>query len=136
MHILIIGGGKVGGYLAELLTAAGHEVTIIEIRRDHALQLRRTHPGANIIIGDGADPALLEAAGARRAQAVAAVTGADEANLVITSLAKLELGVPRSVARVNDPRNAWLYTPEMGVDQVLNQADVVAHLIMNEMKLP
>ncbi|HWQ12384.1 MAG TPA: TrkA family potassium uptake protein [Roseiflexaceae bacterium] len=133
MSILIVGGGKVGGYLAGLLVAAGHQVTLIEARPDHETQLRRALPGVTVVAGDGADPAVLEAAGVRRVQIVAAVTGADETNLVVTSLARLEFGVPRTVARVNDPRNSWLYTPEMGVDVAMNQADVVAHLIAREM---
>lgn len=133
MNVLIVGGGKVGGYLAGLLSASGHRVTVIEARLDHEARLRRDLPDVTVVSGDGADPATLEAVGVRSAQIVAAVTGADETNLVITSLARLEFGAPRTVARVNDPRNAWLFTPEMGVDVVLNQADVVAHLIAHEM---
>lgn len=70
-----------------------------------------------------------------KADVVAAVTGADETNLVATSLARFEFGVPRIIARVNNPRNAWLFTPEMGVDVALNQADLIAHLIAEEMSL-
>jgi trk system potassium uptake protein len=129
MNILIIGGGKVGGYLAGLLADAGHRVTLVELRPDHELRLRRELPAVAVLAGDGADPAVLEAAGVRGAQVVAAVTGADETNLVVTSLARFEFGAPRTLARVNNPRNAWLFTAEMGVDLVMNQADVVAHLI-------
>jgi trk system potassium uptake protein TrkA len=63
------------------------------------------------------------------------VTGADETNLVVTTLARFEFGVPRIIARVNNPKNAWLFTPEMGVDVALNQADLIAHLIAEEMSL-
>jgi trk system potassium uptake protein TrkA len=133
MNILIVGGGKVGGYLAGLLAASGQHVTVVEARADHEERLRRDLPGVTHVLGDGADPAVLEAAGVRGAQIVAAVTGADETNLVVTSLARYEFGAPRTVARVNDPRNAWLYTHEMGVDVLMNQADVVAHLIAREM---
>jgi trk system potassium uptake protein TrkA len=66
---------------------------------------------------------------------VAAVTRADETNLVITSLARFEFNVPRTIARVNNPKNVWLFTPEMGVDVALNQADLMAHLIAEEMSL-
>jgi trk system potassium uptake protein len=66
---------------------------------------------------------------------VAAVTGADETNLVVTNLARVEFHVPRVIARVNNPKNAWLYTPDMGVDVALNQADLMAHLIVEEMSL-
>ena len=136
MNILIIGGGKVGGHLAGLLAAAGRRVTLVEVRADHEARLRRELPGVTVVAGDGADPAVLEAAGVRSAQMVAAVTGADEINLVVTSLARLEFDVPRTVARVNDPHNAWLYTPEMGVDVALNQADVIAGQIARELGTP
>ena len=66
---------------------------------------------------------------------LAAVTGEDEVNLVITTLARFEFNVPRVIARVNNPKNAWLFTPEMGVDVALNQADILAHLIAEEMSL-
>ncbi|HMP41337.1 MAG TPA: NAD-binding protein, partial [Roseiflexaceae bacterium] len=95
---------------------------------------RRLHdalPGVAIISGDGTDPLMLEAAGIRDANVVVAVTGADETNLVVASLARLEFTVPRTVARVNDPRNAWLYTADMGVDVVMNQTDIMAHLLAN-----
>jgi trk system potassium uptake protein len=129
MRMLIIGGGKVGGYLARLLAEAGNDVTIVERSPEQLRRLRAEAPGAALVAGDGADPAVLESAGARSAGIVVAVTGADETNLVVTSLARLEFGAAHTVARVNDPRNAWLYTPEMGVDVVMNQTDVVAHLL-------
>lgn len=136
MNILIIGGGKVGGRLAGLLAAGSQRVTLIEARPDHEARLRRALPGVMVVAGDGADPAVLEAAGVRGAQVVAAVTGADETNLVVTSLARLEFDVPRTVARVNDPRNTWLFTPEMGVDVALNQADMIAGQIAYELGAP
>ena len=63
------------------------------------------------------------------------MTGTDETNLVVCSLARLEFKVPRIIARVNNPNNAWLYTPEMGVDVALNQTDLLAHLVAEEMSL-
>jgi len=66
---------------------------------------------------------------------VAAVTGTDEVNLVVTSLARFEFHVPRTIARVNNPKNAWMFISEMGVDVALNQADLMAHLIAEEMSL-
>jgi len=88
-----------------------------------------------LILGSGSDPTVLEAAGIHKANVVAAVTGSDETNLAVCSLARLEFNVPRVIARVNNPKNAWLYTPEMGVDVALNQADLLAHLIAEEMSL-
>ena len=78
---------------------------------------------------------MLEAAGVRRANALAAVTGEDEANLVITTLARYEFNVPRTIARVNNPKNAWLFNQDMGVDVALNQSDILAKLIAEEMSL-
>ena len=92
-------------------------------------------PEGTVIAGSGADPAVLEAAGVREADAAAAVTGADETNLVVTSLARFEFGVPRTIARVKNPKNAWMFTPEMGVDVALNQADLLGHLIAEEMSM-
>ncbi len=66
---------------------------------------------------------------------LAAVTGEDEANLVIATLARFEFNTPRVIARVNNPKNAWLFTGEMGVDVALNQAEIFAHLIAEEMSL-
>lgn len=134
MNVIIVGGGKVGGSLAGLLAAGGRQVTLIENRDAHATRLQHEQAAVRVVLGDGADPAVLESAGIRGVQVVAAVTGADETNLVVTSLARFEFGVRRTVARVNDPRNAWLFTPEMGADVVLNQADIVAHLMARELE--
>jgi trk system potassium uptake protein TrkA len=85
--------------------------------------------------GDPANPHDLSDAGIRTVQVVAAVTRFDEMNLVISSLAKFEFRVKRTIARVNNPRNAWLFTREMGVDVPLNQADLMAHIIAREMSV-
>jgi trk system potassium uptake protein len=63
------------------------------------------------------------------------VTGDDEINLVVTSLARFEFNVARVIARVNNPKNAWLFTPVMGVDVALNQADLIARMVAEEMSL-
>lgn len=135
MTVIIVGGGQVGGYLASLLLAEGHRVIVVEGREEHVAQLRRDLPEEALVHGNGADPAVLESAGARGADVIAAVTGEDETNLVVTSLARFEFNVRRVIARVNNPRNAWMFTPEMGVDVALNQADLITHLIREEMSL-
>jgi trk system potassium uptake protein TrkA len=135
MNVIVVGGGRVGGYLASLLLSAGHKVKIIEERPEEKPILMRDLPQGVLRQGNGTDPDILEAAGIRHADVVAAVTGADETNLVVTSLARFEFGVPRTIARVKDPRNAWMFTPEMGVDVALNQADLLAHLVAEEMSL-
>jgi len=78
---------------------------------------------------------ILEAVGIHQVDVLAAVTGADEDNLVATSLARFEFNVPRTIARINNPKNAWMFTSEMGVDVALNQADLMGHLIAEEMSL-
>jgi trk system potassium uptake protein len=134
MNVLIVGGGKVGATLATRLRAAQHQVKVIEIRHDHLEALGRDLPAESLVFGSGTDPAVLEAAAIRQAALVAALTGADETNLVVTSLARFEFGVPRTIARVNNPKNAWLFTVEMGVDVALDQADLIAGMIMKEVK--
>lgn len=135
MFVIIVGGGKTGSQLAKGLISEGHEVKVIEERRSVLERLNSELPKDAILEGDGSSPAILEMAGIKRAQVLAAVTGEDEANLVVTTLAKFEFGVPRTIARVNNPKNAWLYTTEMGVDVALNQSDILAHLIAEEMSM-
>ncbi len=135
MYVIIVGGGQVGSYLASILIKAGHRVKIVEIRKELAERLKNDFAGDQIIFGRGSSPSLLESIGIRQANVVAAVTGADETNLVVSNLARFEFNVPRVIARVNNPKNAWLFTPEMGVDVALNQADLMGHLIAEEMSL-
>lgn len=135
MYVIVVGGGKVGAYLANLLLSSGERVKVIEERREDILALQRELPVEAVMQGSGADPLVLEAAGIRQADAVAAVTGSDETNLVVAGLARSEFNVPRVIARVNDPRNAWMFTPKLGVDVALNQADLLAHLIAEEMSV-
>ena len=78
---------------------------------------------------------MLEKAQIVHANVLAAVTGSDETNLVITSLARFEFNVPRVIARVNNPKNSWLFNSEMGVDVFLNQAEILAQLVAEEMSL-
>lgn len=136
MYVIIVGGGNTGSHLAKLLLADGkHTVKVIEERASLLEKLRTELPKDCIITGDGSSPTALEAAGIDKALVLAAVTGSDETNLVITSLARFEFNVPRIIARVNNPKNAWLFTAEMGVDVALNQADILAHLVAEEMSL-
>ena len=135
MFVMIVGGGKVGSHLARLLLDEGHAVRVIDMREDVLAKLHRDLPAEVIHAGDGTDPVRLEQTGIRRANVLAAVTGNDETNLVATSLARFEFAVPRIIGRVNNPRNAWLFTPDMGVDVALNQADLIAKMIAEEMSL-
>ncbi len=134
MFVIIVGGGQVGTYLANLLVKEGHRVKLIEARQELSDRLQR-ELGDRVVTGSGTNPNLLETAGIRNAEVVAAVTGADETNLVVANLARFEFGVPRVIGRINNPRNAWLFTPEMGVDVALNQADLMGRMILEEMSL-
>jgi trk system potassium uptake protein TrkA len=135
MFVIIVGGGKTGSQLASQLIGEGHRVKLIEDRPAVLERLQQELPPEVIVAGDGSSPAVLEAAGIQHAQVLAAVTGEDEANLVITTLGRFEFNVPRIIARVNNPKNAWLFNPEMGVDVALNQSDILTKLIAEEMSL-
>ena len=106
MYLLITGGGKVGANLARTLVRDGkHEVTLIEQRRDRFERLEHEFEH-QVILGDATEIFVLEKAGiARPPDVVAALTGDDEDNLIISQLAREKYGVPKVIARVNDPRN-------------------------------
>jgi trk system potassium uptake protein len=135
MKILIVGGGKVGRHLASLLLANGQQLNVIEADHETITTLEQDLPQTSLIYGSGTDPTLLESLDIRHTDVVAAVTGEDETNLVVCSLARYEFHVPRTVARINNPKNAWLFSSDMGVDVAFNQADLMAHLILEEMSL-
>jgi trk system potassium uptake protein TrkA len=135
MRVIIVGGGKVGSYLASLLLSEKHHVRVIEMHEEERPHLVADLAEDVVVLGSGTDPNVLESVGVRQADVVAAVTGSDETNLVVTSLARFEFSVPRIIARINNPKNAWLFTPQMGVDVALNQADLMGRLILEEMSL-
>jgi trk system potassium uptake protein TrkA len=135
MKVVIAGGGRSGCFVTAMLVARGDRVRLIEKREDRLAALATQLPADVLVRGNAADPGVLEAAGARHAQVLAAVTDDDETNLVITSLARFEFGVPRTIARVNEPGHAWLFSPVMGVDVALNQAEIMGMLIAEEMSL-
>jgi trk system potassium uptake protein TrkA len=129
MFVLIAGGGRTGARLANLLMNEKYKVRVIENRREILAHLHQDLPTEVIYEGNAIDPSALEQAGIREAQALAAVTTSDSVNLVLCFLAKTMFGVPRTIARVNNPNNAWLFNDKFHVDVALNQADVLAHLI-------
>ena len=135
MFVIIVGGGKTGSTVAEVLIREKHRVMVIEHRLDIIERLREELPPESVFEGDGSLPSVLEEAGVVNANVVAAVTGEDEANLVICMLARLEYNVPRTIARVNNPKNTWLFNPDMGVDVALNEAEMMGHLVAEEMSL-
>ena len=135
MFVIVVGGGNTGSQLAKFLIDAGHTVRVVDERPAVLEKLAKEIPADMIITGDGSSPAILEKAGIHKAQVLAAVTGSDETNLVITSLGRFEFNVKRVIARINNSKNAWLFTPEMGVDVSLNQAEILARLTAEEMSL-
>jgi trk system potassium uptake protein TrkA len=135
MRVLIVGGGKVGSHLASLLLADGYEVSVVENRSSVLARLYRELPTEVVMDGDGTRMSTLEQAGIRSSDVLVAVTGDDEVNLAVAMMGRFIFNVPRIIARVNNPRNAWLFTPEAGVDVALNQSDLLAKLIAEEMSL-
>ena len=135
MFVIVVGGGNTGSQLAKFLLDAGHRVRVIDERPAVLEKLGHEIPTECILNGDGSSPTVLEWADIHKAQVLAAVTGSDETNLVITSLGKFEFNVPRVIARINNSKNAWLFTSDMGVDVSLNQAEILAKLTAEEMSI-
>jgi trk system potassium uptake protein len=135
MNVLITGGGRTGARLASLLVNQNYKVRLIENRQELLSYLHQELPTEIIYEGNPVDPSVLEAAGIREVHAVAAVTSNDASNLAICYLSKTMFDVPRTISRINNPNNAWLFNENFHVDVALNSADVFAHLIQEEMSL-
>jgi trk system potassium uptake protein TrkA len=129
MQIIIVGGGKTVSYLAPILKGDGSSVVVVENRRRVAEKFQANLPDQRVIVGNGTSPEVLERAGVMGADVVIAATGSDEVNLVVSTLAKVEYQVPRVVARVNNPKNSWMFNESMGVDVGINQADLIARSV-------
>ena len=126
-YVIVIGGGKVGFYLAHRLLGAGYEVALIEKDRARAASISAQLGSCACLVGDGDEMAFLATSGIERADVVAAVTGDDEDNLVACQLAKRQFKVPHTVARVNNPSNVQLFQ-KLGVDVAVSATE----LILNE----
>jgi trk system potassium uptake protein TrkA len=135
MKVIIVGGGKIGSYVADLLIKQDCDVTIIEKRPEVLKKLRKSHGPEVILEGDGTDPTALMKAGITTTDVVVAVSGEDEVNLVASTIAKYEYSVDRVIARVNNPKNEWLFTLEMGVDVKVNQAKLLSRLVVDEIDM-
>lgn len=130
MKVIVVGGGKVGYYLAQTLMDHGHKPIIIE--RDKELCLHVANElDIPVINGDGTSPSLLEDADIQHADALIAVTGKDEDNLIACQLAKRRYKVGRTVARVNNPKNKKVMK-ELGVDIPVCSTDSIARLLERE----
>jgi trk system potassium uptake protein TrkA len=132
MFVVIVGGGKTGSHLAELLQAEGHEIALVEKRPAVLERLEQELIGVHIVSGDACDPQVLQNVGVSRADVVAVMTGDDEDNLVASLLAKFEFNARRVIARVNNSKNEPLFTPDMGVDVAVSQAHIMAKLIQEQ----
>lgn len=135
MNVLIAGGGRTGTQLAALLNGQGHNVRLIEYRKDILAHLHHELPTEIIYEGVPTDPQVLESVDIRSMQVIAACTTSDADNLIICYLARVLYNVPRTIARINNPRNAWLFNQNFHVDCPLNQAEIMASLIEEEMSL-
>ena len=135
MFVIIAGGGRTGSQLALMLVSEGHQVLVIEDRKELLTRLHRELPTESVYEGNAAAPAVMEQAGIRKANVIAACTSDDTVNLSLCFLARKIFSVPRTIARVNNPRNAWLFDENFHVDVALNQANVFASLIQEEMSM-
>lgn len=130
MYIVVNGGGKVGSFLARTLKKHGHDVALIERREELCKKLAVECPGCLIINGDGCDMVFQRDAGTEHADVFASVTGDDDDNLVACRLAKVAFKTPRTVARVNNPKNERIFY-ELGIDAI-STTTVIAHIIEEE----
>src|ERR671912_2416850 len=132
MFVLVVGGGKVGYYLTKELIESGHEVALMEKDRGRAGQIK-DEIGSVVIAQDGCEGKHLAEAGANRASIVAAVTGDDEDNLVVCQMAKHHFDVPKTIARVNNPKNEELFR-HLGVDEIISPTRMILGAI--ELDIP
>lgn len=130
MYVIIVGAGKVGYFLAQRMLLNKHTVCIVEkdkaVCEDIAKKMELV-----VIHGDGCDPRILEEAGIRRSNVLAAVTGDDEDNLIVCQLAKEIFSVKRTVARVNNPSNEHTFS-ELGIDVPIDSTKIIAKIIEDE----
>jgi len=129
MKVVIAGAGSVGRYMANQLLNSGHDVTLIEQSHDVATRYRDAQSALRWHVGDACDLRTLADVGLPEVDVLAAATGDDEDNLVISLLAKQEFGVPRVVARVNNPDNEWLFTEMWGVDLSVSTPHLLTALV-------
>ncbi len=132
MYVVIAGGGKVGYHLAQELLNDNHEVLVVERDPGRATQIT-DELGAHVLYGDSCEATTLDAAGVARADLVAAVTGDDEDNLVVCEIAR-KRGVPRTVARVNNPKNELLFK-RRGIETTISATQAILAQIEQELPM-
>ena len=127
MRVAIAGAGAVGRSIAKELLEHGHDVLLID--KDPSSIKVYSVPGAEWLLADACEISALDDAGFEQCNVVIAATGDDKANLVISLLAKTEYGVPRVVARTNDPNNEWLFNESWGVDVAVSTPRLLSALV-------
>jgi len=127
MKIAIAGAGNAGRAIARELIANGHQVLLID-KNPKSLKMDSV-PNAEWLLADACEISTLDKAGLGQCQVLVAATGDDKANLVASLLAKTEYGVPRVVARVNHPKNEWLFDSSWGVDVAVSTPRIIAALV-------
>ncbi len=131
MYIIVVGGGKVGYYLAKELVEEGNEVLVIEKDPPKAERIAE-ELGDISLRGDGCEASTMEMAGFGRAEMVIAVTGDDEDNLVVCQVAKAKFNVPRAVARINNPKNEEIFR-KLGIDTTISATTAILSRIEQEL---
>jgi trk system potassium uptake protein len=127
MKIAIAGAGNAGRAIARDLLANGHQVLLID-KNPKAIKMESV-PSAEWLLADACEISTLDKAGMDQCQVMVAATGDDKVNLVASLLAKTEYGVPRVVARVNHPKNEWLFDSSWGVDVAVSTPRIIAALV-------
>lgn len=127
MKVAVIGAGAVGSSIARELARSGHEVLIIDEKPEAVGRVDA--PGASWSVGDACDLRVLADAGLDETEVVVAATGDDRVNLVVSLMARSEFGVPRTVGRVNNPRNEWLFDDSWGVDVAVSTPRLMTALV-------
>ncbi|GLW67220.1 potassium transporter TrkA [Actinomadura rubrobrunea] len=127
MRVAIAGAGAVGRSIAQELLENGHEVLLID-KNPRAIKVE-TVPRAEWLLADACEISSLDDAALERCQVVVAASGDDKVNLVVSLLAKTEYGVPRVVARINHPKNEWLFNESWGVDVAVSTPRLLSALV-------
>ncbi|MFC1496490.1 NAD-binding protein [Candidatus Margulisiibacteriota bacterium] len=130
MFVIIVGGGKVGQFLAQTLAAKKYHIILIEKDEKRAQQLAEELDDILVVTGDGCDPHILENAKIAKAEVLVGVTGDDEDNLIVSQLGKESFKVPRTIARVNNPRNQIIFE-KMGIDAI-SSTTIISKMIEEE----
>ncbi|MCI2240404.1 TrkA family potassium uptake protein [Paenibacillus sp. TRM 82003] len=127
MRVVIAGAGIVGRSIARELLANSHRVLLVD--RSPAAMKITSVPDAQWLLADACEISSLDEAELTDCDVVVAATGDDKANLVVSLLAKTEYGVPRTVARVNNPKNEWLFDEAWGVDVAVSTPRLMTALV-------